>query len=340
LLSQVQQVFESGASGRHLLPGDGIDSYLEHCRQRYGPRFVEMPGETVKDFIGLLRVLEREPEADWVQVLHTAPELPAVSTASNSLSVSMPTFDTYSSYNEGYRPTTRRRRRRSRGVGGLVGGLFFVAVVIPAALWAFLGQGEEPLEATLAVKYSEVRNGLRLPLEADTLPRHVGDFYSVESRIEVPCRAYVFVVNPAGLVEYSFQHEVTDDSKTRQLQLPGGARMWPITEPEGTWSVILLASREGSSDLNTLAARVQKLEPVPQATASDLITVNGEFVDTQRASWENRQPTADRITEPGFLSALQTEFGAEFEVIRGLAFPALSMRGRTPSPVFELDSNP
>jgi len=65
LLHNVRRVFMRGENEERLLPEAGIVAYLESCRRRMGSAYFQTPRETVRDFIGLLNVLEQNPSADW-----------------------------------------------------------------------------------------------------------------------------------------------------------------------------------------------------------------------------------------------------------------------------------
>lgn len=65
LLHNIRRVFARGNNEEAVLPEAAIVAYLESCERRMGSRYFQTPRETIKDFIGLLNVLEQNPHADW-----------------------------------------------------------------------------------------------------------------------------------------------------------------------------------------------------------------------------------------------------------------------------------
>ncbi len=65
LLRNVRRVFARGVDEDKLLPDEGLVAYLESCHSRMGAAYFQTPRETIKDFVGLLNVLEQNPGADW-----------------------------------------------------------------------------------------------------------------------------------------------------------------------------------------------------------------------------------------------------------------------------------
>lgn len=84
LLSNVRRVFERGDEASRRLPDEGIVAYLESCNRRMGAAYFQTPRETIKDFVGLLSVLDQNVGADWraligaIQTSAPAPEPPPV----------------------------------------------------------------------------------------------------------------------------------------------------------------------------------------------------------------------------------------------------------------------
>lgn len=52
-----------------FLPDEGIHAYLADCNRRMGAASFQTPRETVRDFVGLLSVLEQNPGSDWAKML-------------------------------------------------------------------------------------------------------------------------------------------------------------------------------------------------------------------------------------------------------------------------------
>lgn len=65
LLANIRRVFTRGENEDALLPHEGIERYLQSCHERMGAAYFQTPRETIKDFVGLLNVLEQNPGADW-----------------------------------------------------------------------------------------------------------------------------------------------------------------------------------------------------------------------------------------------------------------------------------
>ena len=69
LLANVRRVFMRGQSEDALLPREGIERYLASCHERMGAAYFQTPRETIKDFVGLLNVLEQNPHSDWTALI-------------------------------------------------------------------------------------------------------------------------------------------------------------------------------------------------------------------------------------------------------------------------------
>jgi BREX system ATP-binding protein BrxC/D len=65
LLVNIRRVHALGKEPDSLLPDDGIVAYLDDCNRRMGAAYFQTPRETVRDFVGLLNVLEQNPDQDW-----------------------------------------------------------------------------------------------------------------------------------------------------------------------------------------------------------------------------------------------------------------------------------
>jgi hypothetical protein len=48
-------------------------AYLSDCKRRLGASWFQTPRETIKDFVGLLGVLEQNPSANWRDLLKALP---------------------------------------------------------------------------------------------------------------------------------------------------------------------------------------------------------------------------------------------------------------------------
>lgn len=69
LLSNIRRVFSRGENEEAILPREAIERYLASCHERMGASYFQTPRETIKDFVGLLNVLEQNPHADWASLI-------------------------------------------------------------------------------------------------------------------------------------------------------------------------------------------------------------------------------------------------------------------------------
>lgn len=69
LLHNIRKVFAVEDSTKYLISDEGIQAYLRNCQDRMGAEYFQTPRDTVKDFVGLLKVLEQNPRDDWKRVL-------------------------------------------------------------------------------------------------------------------------------------------------------------------------------------------------------------------------------------------------------------------------------
>jgi hypothetical protein len=61
----VRRVHAGGDEAKYAIPDDGVEAYLHSCQERMGAAYFQTPRDTVKDFVGLLNVLQQNPGADW-----------------------------------------------------------------------------------------------------------------------------------------------------------------------------------------------------------------------------------------------------------------------------------
>lgn len=69
LLHNVRRVFSRGQNEEAVLPEAAIVAYLESCQRRMGAAYFQTPRETIKDFVGLLNVLEQNPGTSWQRLV-------------------------------------------------------------------------------------------------------------------------------------------------------------------------------------------------------------------------------------------------------------------------------
>lgn len=69
LLHKVVEVYALGDASKHLLPEQGIASFMEHCSRRVGDTYFRTPRTTITAFVNLLAVLEQNPGTAWEELL-------------------------------------------------------------------------------------------------------------------------------------------------------------------------------------------------------------------------------------------------------------------------------
>lgn len=69
LLHKVVDVYALGDPEKHLLPEQGIASFMEHCSRRVGETYFRTPRTTITAFVNLLAVLEQNPGTAWEELL-------------------------------------------------------------------------------------------------------------------------------------------------------------------------------------------------------------------------------------------------------------------------------
>lgn len=69
LLQKVRHVYAGGDDSKHLLPDNGIFSFMEHCSNRIGDTYFRTPRTTITAFVNLLAVLEQNAGTQWQSLL-------------------------------------------------------------------------------------------------------------------------------------------------------------------------------------------------------------------------------------------------------------------------------
>ena len=69
LLHNIRHVLALGDPARYLIDEDGMKQFMNHCGSTLGADFYLTPRESVKAFVGLLSVMEQNPEARWQSLL-------------------------------------------------------------------------------------------------------------------------------------------------------------------------------------------------------------------------------------------------------------------------------
>ncbi len=69
LLANIRSVHALGDPSQHIIPDEAIEEFMHHCSRVLGATFFQTPRDAVKSFVGLLSVLEQNPDADWKSLL-------------------------------------------------------------------------------------------------------------------------------------------------------------------------------------------------------------------------------------------------------------------------------
>lgn len=69
LLQKIRGVYAFGDPAKHLLPDQGVMSFMEHCFKRIGETYFRTPRTTITAFINMLAVLEQNPGSAWQELL-------------------------------------------------------------------------------------------------------------------------------------------------------------------------------------------------------------------------------------------------------------------------------
>lgn len=65
LLDRLRNVYAGGDPNAHLLPDEGLEAFMAHCRNRIGDAYFRTPRTTIKEFVNLLAVLDQNPGVAW-----------------------------------------------------------------------------------------------------------------------------------------------------------------------------------------------------------------------------------------------------------------------------------
>ncbi|TAJ44294.1 ATP-binding protein [Methanofollis fontis] len=69
LFHNIRKVFAMGDASAYLIPDEGVTQFMEYCSGILGAEFYQTPRDAVKRFVGLLSVLEQNPEARWEELI-------------------------------------------------------------------------------------------------------------------------------------------------------------------------------------------------------------------------------------------------------------------------------
>ena len=73
LLMNIRSVFASGDPGKYLVPDEALEAFMQYCQQKLGSSYFRTPRDTVKNFVGLLSILEQYPERKWQDLIGEVP---------------------------------------------------------------------------------------------------------------------------------------------------------------------------------------------------------------------------------------------------------------------------
>ncbi len=74
LLENIRDVFARRNPEAYLISDDGIREFMGYCADQIGSEYFRTPRDSVKEFVGLLAVLEQNPETTWEELLETGAE--------------------------------------------------------------------------------------------------------------------------------------------------------------------------------------------------------------------------------------------------------------------------
>lgn len=69
LLQKLRHVYAGGDPSRYLLPDKALEGFMEHCSKQIGDAYFRTPRNTITQFVGLLAVLEQNPQVPWTDHL-------------------------------------------------------------------------------------------------------------------------------------------------------------------------------------------------------------------------------------------------------------------------------
>ena len=81
LLERLRLLWAGGDATRLPVPDEAIRAFQEHCHRQIGDAYFRTPRNSIRQFIGLLAVLEQNPGADWQTLLGQTEVLPDVPVA-------------------------------------------------------------------------------------------------------------------------------------------------------------------------------------------------------------------------------------------------------------------
>ena len=76
LLERLRLLWAGGDPSRLPVPDEAIGAFQEHCHQQIGDAYFRTPRNSIRQFIGLLAILEQNPGSDWRTLLGQTEVLP------------------------------------------------------------------------------------------------------------------------------------------------------------------------------------------------------------------------------------------------------------------------
>jgi BREX system ATP-binding protein BrxC/D len=65
LLGKLRHVYAAGDPGRYPVGDDALSAFMAHCASRIGDAYFRTPRSTIKEWVGLLAVVDQNPGVDW-----------------------------------------------------------------------------------------------------------------------------------------------------------------------------------------------------------------------------------------------------------------------------------
>ncbi len=69
LLDKLRHLQAGGDPQGYLVPDEALTAFMDHCARRVGDAYFRTPRETIREFVGLLAVLEQNPQASWQELV-------------------------------------------------------------------------------------------------------------------------------------------------------------------------------------------------------------------------------------------------------------------------------
>lgn len=70
LLLNIRNVFAEGKEEKYLIPDEGLHEFMIYCNKTLGAEYFSTPRDSIKKFVGLLSVLEKNNDLDWKKLLN------------------------------------------------------------------------------------------------------------------------------------------------------------------------------------------------------------------------------------------------------------------------------